>query len=836
MPFSYYLHRVLIIFGLSIAIPAYSETINLQLRWHHQFQFAGYYAALQQGYYKQAGLDVVIHEGTPNEIPVNEVLQGHAQYGIANSELVLARLKGNPLVVLAAIGQHSPSVLLMRKELNILSPSDLIGKKVMMMGSQMDADFAVMFSNERISANKLQIIPSSFDLNDLITGKVDAFNSYLSNEPYYLKQQGIKFTILNPRNYGVDFYSDMLFTSEQELKRHPERVQAFLEASLKGWQYAFAHPNEIITLLLNDYHVPKSKEHLEFEANALRALMLPEVVEIGHINPWRLKRVAETFIQAGMVDKAVEGDLENILTDFVYAPDAARERLTRYIKIIAGFAVFVCIIVAVLYAAYQSIKCENKHRKRLERKLRIHTHELALHNHILQKINQGCVISELLDDLARQVEKLHPEMLCSILLLDNDGILRHGAAPSLPDFYNQAVDGLVIGEGVGSCGTAAYRGERAIVEDVQQHPFWASYRDLAKQAGIRSCWSQPIKNNQSKVLGTFAIYHTEPCKISNTEIELIEKYALLAQIAIERLQSDVALQESEQRLMMCQFYGGIGSWESNPITNKQIWSPSVSQVLGFPELENPTWDDFLAVVHPEDRQAVIDATQAHINDGTPYDVEYRIINTQQQLRWMRSVGRIDKTKSHYFRGIIHDITERKMTEEQIKQLAFYDSLTQLPNRLLLNERMQQSIEQGRREGLQQGILMLDLDRFKAVNDSLGHKAGDELLQQVAERISGQLRKVDTVARLGGDEFVVLLVNINHCEDVERVAVAIINELSRPFLLRQTDFVSIGTSIGIAFYPQHGDNPEILLDIADAALYQAKEQGRGCFCIAPTPLT
>jgi diguanylate cyclase (GGDEF)-like protein/PAS domain S-box-containing protein len=827
MPSPYYLHRALIILGFSIAIPAYSETINLQLRWHHQFQFAGYYAALQQGYYKQAGLDVVIHEGSPNKITVNEVLQDHAQYGVANSELVLARLKGNPLVVLAAIGQHSPSVLLARRELNVLSPSDLIGKKIMMMGAKMDADFAVMFSNERISDDKLQIIPSSFDIQDLVTGKVDAFNSYLSNEPYYLKQQGVKFTILNPRNYGVDFYSDMLFTSEQELKRHPERVQAFLEASLKGWQYAFAHPNEIITLLLNDYHVPKSKEHLEFEANALRTLMLPEVVEIGHINPWRLKRVAETFIQAGMVDKATEENLD----DFIYASDAARERLTRYIKIIASIAVFACIIVAVLYAAYQSIKRENKYRKQLEKKLRIHTHELALHNHILQKINQSVPLSELLDELVARVEKLHPEMLCSILLLDDEGMLHHGGAPSLPDFYNKAVDGLVIGDGVGSCGTAAYRGERFIVEDVQQHPFWASYRDLTKQAGIRSCWSQPIKNNQSKVLGTFAIYHTDPCKISNIEIDLIENYALLAQIAIERLQADMALQESEQRLMTCQFYGGIGSWEVNLSTNRQIWSPSVSQVLGFPELENPKLEDFLAVIHPEDRQAVIDATQAHINHGTPYDVEYRITNTKQQLRWMRSVGRIDKTKSHYFRGIIHDITDRKVTEEQIKQLAFYDSLTQLPNRRLLNERLQQSIEQGLREGLQQAVLMLDLDRFKAVNDSLGHKAGDELLQQVAERISEQLRKVDTVARLGGDEFVVLLVNINRCEDVERVALAIINELSRPFLLRKTDTVNIGTSIGIAFYPQHGDSPEILMDIADAALYQAKEQGRGCFCIA-----
>jgi diguanylate cyclase (GGDEF)-like protein len=127
--------------------------------------------------------------------------------------------------------------------------------------------------------------------------------------------------------------------------------------------------------------------------------------------------------------------------------------------------------------------------------------------------------------------------------------------------------------------------------------------------------------------------------------------------------------------------------------------------------------------------------------------------------------------------------------------------------------------------------MLDLDYFKAVNDSLGHSAGDELLQQVAERISKQLRKVDTVARLGGDEFVVLLTSLLQQQDIIRVTSVIINELHRPFLLRQTDSVQIGTSIGISFYPQHGDTLEVLMDVADSALYKAKKQGRGCFCIA-----
>ena len=160
MPRNSCLAHIMLIFGLLAAIPLRAETIDLQLRWHHQFQFAGYYAALQQGYYQKAGLDVVIHEGSPENIPINQVLKGHAQYGVANSELLLARLKGDPLVLLAAIFQHSPSVLLSRKDAKVFSPSDLTGKKVMMIGEYVDADFVAMFSNERINMRILKLFPA----------------------------------------------------------------------------------------------------------------------------------------------------------------------------------------------------------------------------------------------------------------------------------------------------------------------------------------------------------------------------------------------------------------------------------------------------------------------------------------------------------------------------------------------------------------------------------------------------------------------------------------------------------------------------------------------------
>ncbi|CAG1770597.1 partial putative signaling protein, partial [uncultured bacterium] len=765
---------------------------------------------------------------------------------------------------------------------------------------------------------------------------------------------GVPYTVLYPRNYGVDFYSDMLFTHEQELREHPERVKAFLHASLLGWQYALNHPDKIINLLQTQYQVPKTKKHLEFEAKAIRNLIEPNLVEIGHINPWRLQHMSDTFVQANMVKNT------DLLHNFIYQPDAAKDQLKHHLKIAIVTVVVISLIATVFYFAYLAMKRENYHRKRIEEKLRQRTNELALHNNILQKISQGITLTDLLEELAKQVEQIHPRMMCSILLLDENGKLQHGAAPSLPEFYNQTVDGLSIGDGIGSCGTAAYRGERCIVEDIQQHPFWTPFRDLAEQAGVRACWSQPIKDNQGNVLGTFAIYHAAPNKPKDTEINLIESYASLAQIAIERTCANQALQESEQRLRLvlkggdlgfwdwkldsqkieintsdadvfcypttpiqttppdwlnfiypddrektwqsiqkvlngeqdnhqieyrvldkqgnirwildranivqqdihgkpirmsgthtditerkfaeqqlrdseqrlnlCQFYGGIGTWEADLNHNQQTWSPVVTQLLGFPEFQQPTWDDFLSVIHPDDRQIVIDSTDAHIKQGKKYDVTYRIINTNKQIRWMRSVGCMDSFNSHeqscYFRGIVQDVTELKEAEAQIKQLAYYDPLTQLPNRRLLSDRLCCAINKEKNLA----ILMMDLDRFKAVNDSLGHAVGDELLEQVANRISNQLTENDTAARLGGDEFVILLPDIDQ-QKVEHIALAVIQTLSQPFILKDTE-VNIGTSIGISFYPKHGNNPDQLLDYADAALYQAKYQGRGCFCIAP----
>jgi diguanylate cyclase (GGDEF)-like protein/PAS domain S-box-containing protein len=193
-----------------------------------------------------------------------------------------------------------------------------------------------------------------------------------------------------------------------------------------------------------------------------------------------------------------------------------------------------------------------------------------------------------------------------------------------------------------------------------------------------------------------------------------------------------------------------------------------------------------------------------------------------------AVSEIEIEDEHKFVGILTDITQRKKAEKEIEYLAFYDSLTGLPNRRKLLERLTFSIKLSRREGRRFAVFMMDLDKFKAVNDTLGHAAGDDLLKQVATRITARLRDSDLVARLGGDEFVILLEDCPTAEDAEKVATNVIADLTVPFELNDGNVVQIGASIGISFYPKHGDTPEKLTDNADQALYKAKDNGRGCF--------
>ncbi len=275
------------------------DPVTLQLKWKHQFQFAGYYAAIEKGYYREAGLDVALREAQPDEVTADAVLNGQAEFGIASSDLVLLRGAGKPVVVLAPIFQHSPLIFLVPEDSGMTSIHDLKGRPVML--ETHAEELLAYLMTEGLSPQDVTLVPHTSDVSKILDGTVSAMSAYLTDEPFLLEQSGIRYLWFTPRSAGIDFYGDTLFTTEKQVKKHPDRVRRFREASLKGWDYALRHPEEMVDLILSQYSRRHSREHLLFEAEKTAKLILPDVVEVGYSNPGRWRHIAQTYTTSDMM-------------------------------------------------------------------------------------------------------------------------------------------------------------------------------------------------------------------------------------------------------------------------------------------------------------------------------------------------------------------------------------------------------------------------------------------------------------------------------------------------------------------------------------------------------
>ncbi len=277
--------------------PAHAQSepvpVVLQLKWHHQFQFAGYYVAIEKGYYREAGLKVSLKEAAVGTDVVQEVVTGRADFGVGTSELMISYAKGLPVLMVAPIFQHSPLMMLVRADAGIDSVHDLPGKQVMI--EPQSAQLLAYLLSEGLQLDTLQYRPHNFEIADLIAGKIAGLSAYLSDEPFLLEQANIPYRMFTPRTNGMDFYGDTLFTSQQYAADYPERVKAFREASLKGWEYALAHQEETIRLIQSQYSQRQNLDHLRYEARHTFEMISPDFVEVGYSNPGRWKYIQEVY-------------------------------------------------------------------------------------------------------------------------------------------------------------------------------------------------------------------------------------------------------------------------------------------------------------------------------------------------------------------------------------------------------------------------------------------------------------------------------------------------------------------------------------------------------------
>ena len=304
--------------------------VKMQFSWKHQFQFAGYYAALSQGYYKDAGLDVSFIEGGPGKNCSTALEAGSVQFCNDSGGIVKKRTEGIPVVVLAAILQHSAISLAAKRKSNIQSPHDLIGKRVEISSAgAIQPEIHAMLINEGINLKNIDIRQNTFGIESLAEDKVDAKFVFATNETFVLNEANINFNLIHPRSYGIDFYGDVLYTSEAEIESHPERVKKFRAASIRGWEYAMKNQAQMVDHILKNYSQEKSREHLLSEAKTMESLMLPDLVQVGHMNPGRWRHTADTLVSLGLVkpDYSLDG--------FIYDPDFKTD-LTWLVKWLVG--------------------------------------------------------------------------------------------------------------------------------------------------------------------------------------------------------------------------------------------------------------------------------------------------------------------------------------------------------------------------------------------------------------------------------------------------------------------------------------------------------------------
>ena len=333
------------------SVHAQYKTVSLQLKWLHQFEFAGYYAADIKGYYAEKGLKVTIKPGDKNHSPVTEVLRGRATFGINDCDLLINYTKGDPIVAMGSLFQHSPYIILATPYQNIHSPSDLIGKRILSSDNYGWAQMKAMLMREGIPLDSVRKLDHTWKPMDLLNGNADAMTGYVTVEPYQFLKMGIDLSYIDPINYGVDFYGDVLFTQQSVINNDPGLTEAFRKASIKGWEYATAHPEEIIKYILTLPGVERrgvTKEALMYEAIQMRKLMIPDLVEIGHMNEGRWQHILDIYTKLGLVGKKTRID------NFLYNHEGTQ--IDRIIQKIIFISITILLIVAAIVLYSISLK------------------------------------------------------------------------------------------------------------------------------------------------------------------------------------------------------------------------------------------------------------------------------------------------------------------------------------------------------------------------------------------------------------------------------------------------------------------------------------------------
>ncbi|MDQ1244994.1 MAG: hypothetical protein QG565_1335 [Campylobacterota bacterium] len=308
------LKSILILFFSTLLFGA-SQKISVQLEWRHQFEFAGFYAAIEKGYYKDIGLEVELREYADGIDISDEVIGKRATFGVSSSSLILDKLQDKPVVLIASYFKQNALAFAVRPD--ITSVEQLRGKKIMALPYEIDhTSIGVLLKEGGLKSGDYTLLTHDFNIEKFKNGEVDAMSIFISNQPYFLDKEGIKYNILNPADFGIYSYDVELFTSEEFAKSNPDMVEKFAAATNRGWEYAFKHKKEIIDLIYDKYSKAKSKESLLYEAEVVERLFKTNIFKTGAVVSELIKLNAQMYAKLGLVKDGFE--LQDILSNYTF--------------------------------------------------------------------------------------------------------------------------------------------------------------------------------------------------------------------------------------------------------------------------------------------------------------------------------------------------------------------------------------------------------------------------------------------------------------------------------------------------------------------------------------
>ncbi|MAC46507.1 MAG: hypothetical protein CMI12_06605 [Oceanospirillum sp.] len=768
------------------------EKVTLQLLWTHQFEFAGFYAAQELGFYREEGFEVLLKPLVPGMNPVEEVVSGRADFGVSNSEVILALSQGQPVSLLANLFKHSPLVVLARRDSAIRHPKDLHQKRLMT--SELDlhsAEISYMLASESVDLGKIYRYEHNYEVKDLLLGHVDAMTAYITNQPFQLQEQGVDYVVIDPANYGADFYSNTLFTHALEAQNNPERVEAFRRASIRGWRYALDHPHEMVEIIQTKYPSNKSRAALLFEAREISKLVAADVYPLGSIDLNRIQRLLNVYREIGQLTSTPD------LSPYIWR-EALNAHKSGYLhQQTLNFSVeeknflnslpMIRMCVTPHWMPYEGIDDKG--------------HHIGIAAEVMDLLSASLGKPFKLIRTANWSESLQAvkERRCDIL----------SAAANIQErrqFLNF---------------TKNYLSFPNVIITRKQHSFINHISELnGKQVGVVKDYYQA-----SVLQSDFPNINAIPVNNVAQGLELVSKGQLDA------------------------FVGAIASTgyyiQQKGLTNLHIAGYFPKNIQLAVAVRND-WPQLLTALEksvnalrPTDLQGIFQrwvgiTAEPRLNYTLLWQLSFiAVVIVSVVLVANRKLKCVNEE-------LTREVEERARMEWKLKELNLQleyknqrlhelsttDSLTGLRNRYYVESSLENNLLTATVKRQAFSILLLDLDHFKQVNDRYGHGVGDDVLVQFSTLLKQSLKPQHIAGRWGGEEFLVLLPGYNR--HMAQIFAEDFRQQVEQTLFPEVEHITISVGLAEALLEEA---PNYLVHRADNALYQAKSMGRNCVVVA-----